>query len=430
MSWVDRIRPAAYTSPGGSRIEFAWESVSRETPKRAASFDAVGATGSYVQDNGHGGRTLPIRAIFSGPDCDLEADTFERALLERGMGRLEHPLYGDFDVVPSGSIARRDNPKSEANVATVEVTFLETLGAVFLAGQVSAPAAVSEASDAMSAAAGAELGSSLSTSTVAARAAASSVAVSFVDSAQGALGRAASATPSVRRAFDVADARIRQSMDILLDDPIELTKSLVGLIALPGQSEAPIASRLDAYDAYLDRLLTSPSGRPQDFLTTTAMPRRTTQIVNAWRLTDVAAMAAVSASASAAVDATYRARPEAIVTAARLFTMLDDVIAWRDAGYAALSGRADAGTCMDHGGAIQALQQAVALAASHLISTSFELAVERRIVLDRPRSLLSLAAELYGDVDDVLDFLIETNGLTGSEIIEIPAGREIVYYAT
>ena len=39
-----------------------------------------------------------------------------------------------------------------------------------------------------------------------------------------------------------------------------------------------------------------------------------------------------------------------------------------------------------------------------------------------------LDAELYGSVDDRLDFLIESNGLTGSEILELPRGRAIVYY--
>ena len=54
--------------------------------------------------------------------------------------------------------------------------------------------------------------------------------------------------------------------------------------------------------------------------------------------------------------------------------------------------------------------------------------LRRRVVLDRNRTIIDLAAELYGSVDDQLDFLINSNNLTGSEILELPRGREIVYY--
>ena len=32
MSWTDRLREAAYTSPSGNRLRFDYEAVSRETP--------------------------------------------------------------------------------------------------------------------------------------------------------------------------------------------------------------------------------------------------------------------------------------------------------------------------------------------------------------------------------------------------------------
>lgn len=83
---------------------------------------------------------------------------------------------------------------------------------------------------------------------------------------------------------------------------------------------------------------------------------------------------------------------------------------------------------VDTGEAYQALQQSTALAAGYLVGLSFTLAQERRVTLDRARTIVDLAAELYGTVDDTLDFLIDTNDLSGDEIIELPAGRTVVYY--
>ena len=74
------------------------------------------------------------------------------------------------------------------------------------------------------------------------------------------------------------------------------------------------------------------------------------------------------------------------------------------------------------------LRRFVAIAAGFLVEISFTLKQEFRITLDRPRTIIDLAAELYGEVDGQLDFLISSNNLTGSEILDLPRGREIVYY--
>lgn len=83
---------------------------------------------------------------------------------------------------------------------------------------------------------------------------------------------------------------------------------------------------------------------------------------------------------------------------------------------------------VDTGETYQALQESVALSTGFLVALSFTLVQERRFFLKRSRNYVELVAELYGTVDDRLDFFINTNGLSGDEMIELPAGREIVYY--
>ncbi len=63
-----------------------------------------------------------------------------------------------------------------------------------------------------------------------------------------------------------------------------------------------------------------------------------------------------------------------------------------------------------------------------MIEISFSLKAERRITLDRARTIIDLSAELYGEIDGSLDALINNNALSGSEIFELPRGRTIVYY--
>ena len=75
-----------------------------------------------------------------------------------------------------------------------------------------------------------------------------------------------------------------------------------------------------------------------------------------------------------------------------------------------------------------ALLDSVTKAVGYIVSISFSLKTEKTIILTENRSILDLVAELYGELDDKLDFFINTNNLSGSEILELPRGREIVYY--
>ncbi len=131
MSWEDRIREAAYTSPSGTRRVFAFEAVSAEVELRAKAFEFPGVNATYVQGNGHGGKRFPLRCFFAGDEHDLEAEAFVEGLLERGVGRLEHPFYGIHDVVPLGTITRRDDLKDAANQTVIEVTLAVSLTQVY-----------------------------------------------------------------------------------------------------------------------------------------------------------------------------------------------------------------------------------------------------------------------------------------------------------
>src|SRR5690606_27965092 len=133
-SWAERLQEAAYTSAGGTRIRVLYEDAGRTTSKRTTAFEFPGVNDAYVEDNGHGSRKYPLRCIFPGNNCGKLATAVEAALLERGKNKLEHPLYGTFDVVPFGDITRRDDLKSAANQAIVEVTFWTTVDAVYPSG--------------------------------------------------------------------------------------------------------------------------------------------------------------------------------------------------------------------------------------------------------------------------------------------------------
>ena len=117
----------------------------------------------------------------------------------------------------------------------------------------------------------------------------------------------------------------------------------------------------------------------------------------------------------------FQTRSQAITAADEILTLLDEFTEWREANQESLE-------IIDTGEVYQQIQQLAVLGAAALIKSSFALKQERSIILDRDRTIVDLEFELYGTIDDNVNLIINTNNLTGSEILELPVGKEILYY--
>lgn len=419
MTWEDRLREAAYTPPSGIRFRFAYEDVSRSVNKRTSAFEFPSVEGAYVQDHGIGARKYPLRCYFSGSDHDLRATEFELALCERGPGRLEHPLYGAFDAIPFGDITRNDALRTAANQSVVEVTFWTTLASLYPSGQVDPRNELVAALDAFELAAAAHFEQTVDLGTAAARMATRVETQSLLKLVSGSLTDAANAVETVSRAFRDAQQALNYGLDVLIGQPLQLAQQVVNLLRAPAIAATGIESRLEAYGRLLERIYAA--ARTVDYAGGQFIASTAQRVSNSFHTSDMFAASAIAAALRASTAHTFRTRAEALATADTLSNAFDAWVAWRDAARLSL-GQVDPGT------SYEALQHAAARAIAYLVGVSHTVATERRIVLDRARTIIDLAAELYGAVDDRLDDLISMNSLSGAEILELPAGMAIVYY--
>lgn len=415
-SWVDRLGDAAYRSPSGTRITFDYEDVQREYDARGTAWEFPGLDEAYVQRKGFGARRYPMACIFSGRDHDQVATAFEAALLEPGIGELEHPRYGKISVVPFGTITRRDGLRSAANQTVIEVTFWTTLHSVYPSVQRSPRNEILASLGNFDVQAAQQFQASTSLVDEVSRANAKASVRGFLRDVSAALRSVSDATASVRREFDETFRLVNQGIDVFVGQPLLLAQRISDLIKAPARAATGIQSRLDGYARLAERIFGSPAGR---FRPRVAAQRA--RLTNEFQIAHLMGMGATAGSVLALLEHRFATKPEAIGAADAVLAQFDALVAWRDHGFATLEQ-------VDTGEAYQALQQAVALAAGFLIEVSFQLVPERRIVLDRPRTIIDLAAEIYGSVDERLDQLINSNHLTGSEILELPAGKVIVYY--
>jgi hypothetical protein len=199
---------------------------------------------------------------------------------------------------------------------------------------------------------------------------------------------------------------------VLIKDPLTLAYQTQQLIQQPGRFLDSTAARLDAYGNLAKGLMGISDSSPEPTPAPTAVDLS---------VGDMFASGTTSASAQAAVNTEYENRPQAVLAAEGLLVQMEELAAYRDESYAKVGE-------IDTGGSWQATQQVIAEAAGILVELSFNLAQERSIVIAAPRSIIDLSYELYGVVDEKLDNIINDNSLSGDEIIELPRGKEVVYY--
>ena len=470
-SWEDRVRDGAYISPTGTRIEYQYEDIGRVVGLRTAVFGFPGVDGDYVQQNGFGSRRYPLRCYFSGRLHDIEATAFEATLIESGLGKLEHPLYGTITVVPVGEIVRRDDLKTAANQSIVEVEFWTTLTTLY-------PQALTDPENEILAAlsryneAAAQQFSDLTTLTkTVQKAAAKGTIRGLLSEISDVLSVPAKLVASINHEFQDLRSTINYGLDVLVGQPLLLAQQIKDLITAPARALDGIISRINAYADLADRIFGSDAHSPSSSLS--AVPEaasgkygltdRTQRVVNDFHIADMmagqciggtiisalqsttnatAATTAVATGTTAtgvvsttgAAGRTFLTKPKAIAAAEAVVGSFDAFVAWRDPGFETLQAIDKTGVYQaDPGEAVAQLQHATALAAGHIVAVSFSLVPERAVVLDRPRTIVDLCGELYEQVDeadgfDPLCYLIETNDLNGDEIQELPRGRKITYY--
>jgi len=410
--WNDRLHEAAYTSPGGTRLTFDYENVRRAFDKKTSSFEFPDADGTYIQDTGHSGRRYPMRLFFWGDDYDLAAEAFDALLRERGVGTLEHPRYGTVNVVPFGTVTQREDLKTAANQAIIEVTFWETIGIVYPSSQVDPASNVLTAVDEYNEAAAAEFEDITDIASAVEQSSFKSTYESLVDTVSTTLQTVADVQEDVQKQFNAINDSINEGIDVLISQPLNLAFQTVLLIQSPARALANIKARLTAYGDLASSLM-SGSG--------VAVSGNDSVNSNAYHANDLIASTSVTGSIVSSVNNQFTTKTEAIEAAEIILAQFAALTEWRDDNFTSLNE-------IDTGGAYQQLLEAVALTAGFLVEISFNLKQENRLILDRDYTIIDLVAKLYGSIDENLDFFISSNNLSGSEILELPRGRKIVYY--
>lgn len=409
MSYEDRLKEGAYTAPSGERAVFLYEDVSRSFDKKTNGFNFPDASGTYVQDSGVTGFKYPLTIFFSGPDCDTEAEAFENLLQETGIGRLEHPRYGVVDVVPFGTVTRTDAVKTETNQVKIELEFWQTNLLIYPLPKTDQLSAVFEAVSDVKDALGGNVLDSIDITDPSALARFKSKITDSLNKVQTALGKIKNLADMPGLLFGKIEGLISPGLEFINDVKTQLgdvVNSFFDLATLPDQIADSFKEKISGYKNLFKDLISFEGVFPSSEEYEAACTGVTVSLGGL--IVDL-------------VQSEFNTQGEALEAAKDLLEIFDDVAGWIEEKAQGL-GRTDSNDVY------QNTHKAVMAAASYLVQQSFTLKKERKLILNRSRTMIDLCAELYGEVDSVLDFFITSNDLSGSEILELPQGREILYY--
>ena len=434
--WRGRLREASYKAPNGKLIKFNYEEVSRKFEARGSVHEFPGINQAYVQRTGVGSRKYPIRAYFNGPECDIEAGYFEYACTLDGLGELNHPLYGSgLKVVPFGDVERRDDLAKQANQAVVDVTFWTTTGVPYPFSGVNTENEIRTAVANYNIEKIQEFNNRFKNFPDAPKVMGVKSFANWLKNVEQTMQNASSAIADKRREMQDGINLINRTLDVLVGMPIMLAQQVLGLMKAPGEAFTDLAERLDIYDQTVDGIINDLAAQPAKTLAAThGLAIKPIQIANSFHAADLFASGAVVGLLLSTIAHPYKSKQEALNTASSVEALFSKVADWRDTQFAALASPTEGSksliASMDAGDSFQKLYFARSQTLARLVQLSFSLYTERAIVLDRPRSIIDLCAELYGDISlDRLDFFLNTNGIGGDEFLEIPQGRRVVYYA-
>lgn len=411
MSWEDRIQVAVYESAvSGTRFEFIYESVSMSSTKKTTEFTFPDKDGAFIQDNGVGGRRFPFTLMFSGEDHDIAATAFLLALEEKGAGKLEHPLYGDRVVVPTGEITRRDDLTNAANQTVFQVVFSETIS------DLTFPVSAASESDELTASAddfqvatadqfaeqvqvdNASEGVALQNT-----AAASTVVT-------GSYEEVTESDSEINSAFKTLQTVYEEQVKSVILEAADTVLQAILLTRLPARMKIAIQNEIDMYRDTINTLITALD-----------LPDGSNNPGNAFLYKNILVNAAIVALCEAPLFAEIKTRPEAVNTAQVILDIYDDIKAWQDLSFCSLG-------ILDPPFQYCGMTTVISKAVSYLINVSFDLPTERREVLTDERQMIEYLSTVGLNVESNIDNFIQWNDLTGDEIELLPAGFEAVYY--
>jgi len=420
MSYIDDLRPGSFVSPSGTEHFFKFDNLTRSKGKKASISEILDSNESVAQDQGNTSVSFPMDIYFTGENYHLEADFFWQALSERyspdNPGILKHPRWGDVTVMPM-SFSQAESFVSGAQVGKFSIEFRQTFRIEYPTTDLNTRIEALRNIDKMKKA----------TDVDRLKKDASRFAKlkTKIGNAVNVISDSLKAIVETQEAAIAQFEEIQASIDSVIDDIAGNLFNIVAatqtLMLLPSRIVDDTLAKLNGYYDMITGLINTfydeEEGVSEDKLN------------NAIMLEILCGMGAAATSQAALFTeyATKSDSADGLAIVEDAYNIVNEAI--ENSLQLAKSDVLEDTYIVDHNylSYMQTIIKAVNLI---ILIQSFDLKIEKKLILSESTDLITLCAKYYNSVDnDTIDFFLETNPLIKDEFIEIPPGREVIFYA-
>lgn len=421
-TWRERLRTEMkMVSPEGQEFLAKWRQSPRSLDKKLGIFDYPLVKGTVVQDLDVTSYRWPLTFYFEGPNHDLEADAFMKAAQQRGQWSITHPVYG-FKGLQLMTITEVLNPTEQGNISEFNSEWIEPIDPQTLKTAAEMSDAVGIQADlvAISAAdqfvAGLDLSDSFSITN----------AINSVTNAINEfLGPIAQLNAGIYSEFLAVQNAMQDLLAAAILNPLSIAGTLQAMVELPLLAINDIRSRLSAYAGLAGALF---GIKPDEGQINSGGKNKA-------HVQQLSLTSAVSSNAKIVTvdpaEGGLNSQAQAIQSAQDISDQLDLIVANLDESQVLFENEdiedQHFSQEQSHNETMLVTRQAI----EFLLVSSFNLKIERRFRLDRPRAPVEIAIIEYngpGENDANLDLFIESNKLKGNDILLLPALTEVLVY--
>lgn len=418
MSWIDRINNITLKVITGEGSVFTplYKNASKSRNMTASVFEFNDIEGSLIRRGKTSSLRFPFEFHFTGADHIDEAKRFDEASKDQRAWTVTHPIYGDILVQPI-NINYDDSSQNDTVVTgdifeTIKDTFPESSIDVKESVLSLVDESISNLGDSFaeittpSASLVATLGNTISQTTDSYKLA----AVTDID------------LQSVQNASNAALTALTN----ISNDPVTFMNRTAELMRTPARFYARIQDRIrimnDSYDD-LKLAITVNVQNKLYFETATGVIVAGIAEASVLETSEIADDQAIEDNQI--VD--YKTRADVISVADSVKNAFNNYTTDIGNNQSEIDATPDSYTPKQE--SINSVKEAVNEATGQLLQIAVQTRQERKYTLSKPMGLVMLVHRLLGTVEDtVIRNFAEANNILLSEWLQIPQGREVIYY--
>lgn len=423
MTWENRLRPEIkLTSPQGVEFFALWRNNERTAEKKLGMFDPPNFKGTYVQDLNVKSTMWPLTIYFHGPFQNDDAkDFFDIWTEEVGQWEIIHPVYGPLILQPV-SCAEKINPVDDGSFTSFETMWIEpaniqrliSLEALAESILVAGLAAFDDCK---------VLLAQLRADAYSAVNSAINMLNQISNFSDSVLSELAATDALVQETYDSANAAVTDALENFgIEDPDTepVADAFIGLVSAPLNASDDFSNNFAAYESMTDEILS-------------ITPITVTQNdYNAVTSQEFGLTITLISIAQSIVTSTFSSRADVLSAIENLGDLLNNSVESMDEIQDLYI---DLDLDFQYFSQTQTYTNLVrlfSLAIQYLLQQFYNLKTEKRFEIKNPRSPIEITVSEYGSLgkdDFYYNLFLESNKLSGNDILLLPAGTEVLIYA-